>query len=177
VSVPADELADLARAGAALVALEPGHSLGTARAHGRAGRGDSRGAGERQSSALKRLYTLKEAAIHLAIGYGKVRDYVARGLLPAVKLPGGKLIHVAREDLERFVEAYRETNAPFQPAGSPPATRPASDRWSGVGRSPVPLEPRAPGGRRRASSVRSPGSPRPSSVRSSPAGGRGGRPR
>jgi len=90
---------------AALTALENGAQAGhkppkKARQH--------RGRLDGQSSALKRLYTLREAATYLGIGYGKVRDYVSRGLLPAVKLPGGKLIHVTVDDLEHLVLAYRE---------------------------------------------------------------------
>ncbi len=63
---------------------------------------------------LKRLYTLKEAGVYLGVGYGKVRDFVSRGLLPAVRLPGGqgtsreKLIHILVDDLEQFVLAHRE---------------------------------------------------------------------
>jgi excisionase family DNA binding protein len=92
-----------------LKALEAGHSPGTAGANGRAPGGRTRGPRDRQSSALKRLFTLKEAACYLGVSYGKVRDWVARGLLPAVRLPGGKLIHVTVDDLERFVGAHRET--------------------------------------------------------------------
>jgi excisionase family DNA binding protein len=93
---------------ATLSALAGGHSPGTASTNGRARSGRPRGATDAQSPAFKRLYTLKEAAHYLAVSYGKVRGFVERGLLPVVKLPGGKLIHVTVDDLERLVLAHRE---------------------------------------------------------------------
>jgi excisionase family DNA binding protein len=84
------------------------HSPGTAGANGRGHGGRTRGVKDAQSSALKRLFTLKESAVYLGVGYGKVRSFVERGLLPVVKLPGGKLIHVTVDDLERFVQAHQE---------------------------------------------------------------------
>ena len=91
-----------------LAALAGGHTLGTPGTNGRAHGGRTRGARDRQSSALKRLFTLKESAVYLGVGYGKVRGFVERGLLPIVKLPGGKFLHITVDDLERFVLAHRE---------------------------------------------------------------------
>ena len=101
-------LTDLAGLRTVTVAALAGHSQGTAGANGRAQRGGAKGARDAQSSALKRLYTLRESAVYLGVGYGKVRDYVARGIQPAVRLPGGKLIHVTVDDLERLVLTHRE---------------------------------------------------------------------
>ena len=93
-----------------LGALQAGHSPGTVRANGRADGGRSRGPRDTQSSALpvKRLYTLKEAARYLGVGYWRVRGYVDRGVLPKVQLPGTKRWHVTVDDLEQLVSAHRE---------------------------------------------------------------------
>src|SRR5262245_13891003 len=88
----ASHLTDLATLRQVDPAALAGHSPGTVRVDSRLPRGVSRRAGDRQSSALrpvKRLFTLKESGIYLGISYGKVRDWVARGLLPSIRLPGG----------------------------------------------------------------------------------------
>lgn len=64
---------------------------------------------DRQSSALPRLLTLRQAASYLAVSAGTVRGWVASGTLPAVRLPGGgKLLWIERAALDRLIEASRE---------------------------------------------------------------------
>jgi hypothetical protein len=44
-----------------------------------------------KSDALPRLLSLKQAEAIYGISYWKLRDYVNDGLLPCVRLPGGRL--------------------------------------------------------------------------------------
>jgi excisionase family DNA binding protein len=64
----------------------------------------------RQSSALPRFLTLRQAASYLAVSAGTVRGWVASGTLPTVRLPGGgKLLWIERAALDRLIEASRES--------------------------------------------------------------------
>ena len=49
----------------------------------------------------ERLLTLQQSATHLGVTDRTVRNYVARGLLPAQRI-GPKLLRVRFSDLERF---------------------------------------------------------------------------
>ena len=46
------------------------------------------------------MLTIKEVADQLGVHEMTVRQWIADGLLPAVRLPGGKAIRVRRDDLD-----------------------------------------------------------------------------
>ena len=46
------------------------------------------------------MLTIKEVADQLGVHEMTVRQWIADGLLPAVRLPGGKAIRVRKEDLD-----------------------------------------------------------------------------
>lgn len=56
-----------------------------------------------------RLLSAQEAAAHLGIPYSTLRDVALRGALPVVKLPGCRRWWFLRADLDRAIEAWRET--------------------------------------------------------------------
>jgi excisionase family DNA binding protein len=110
-----DELADLARAGAAFEAQLHGTEPGTIRAQTppdpRAQRGRKGRAPDTQSTALPpRLLTLREAAAYCAVSYWTVRTWVDHGHLTTVRLPGGgKLLRVERAAVDQLINQARES--------------------------------------------------------------------
>ena len=66
-----------------------------------------------------RLFSLPDAALYLGISYWSVRDLVANGTLPRVKLPlrgngdGRSLrrILIDRRDLDRLIDTNKEADA------------------------------------------------------------------
>jgi excisionase family DNA binding protein len=56
-----------------------------------------------------RLLSAQEAAAFLGIPYTTLRDAALRGALPVVRIPGCRRWWFARVDLDRAVEAWRET--------------------------------------------------------------------
>lgn len=58
---------------------------------------------------LKRLFTLKEAAIYLGRSEWSIRRLIWNGLLPQVRA-GGR-VHVDIKDLDEFIEKYKEIEA------------------------------------------------------------------
>ena len=54
------------------------------------------------------LLTLTEAAERLHIGKTRLWEMTAKGDLPVVRLPGGRLIRVQESDLQRFIERHIE---------------------------------------------------------------------
>jgi len=63
---------------------------------------------DRESSALPRLLTLRQAADYIQVSYWTVRSWVEAGVLPAVRLPGdGRLLRVERRELDRLIEQSR----------------------------------------------------------------------
>lgn len=55
----------------------------------------------------KRLYTIKEAAIFLGRGVWGVRDLIWKGVLPVVKMEGGKKLYLDILDLDRFIDHHK----------------------------------------------------------------------
>jgi len=51
------------------------------------------------------LLTVKEAAKQLGLSVGTVRNYIRRGMIPAVKFH--RAVRIDEKDLERFVEAHK----------------------------------------------------------------------
>ena len=58
---------------------------------------------------MKRLYTLKEAAIYLGRSDWSIRHLIWKGLLPQVRA-GGR-VHVDVKDMDAFIEKYKEVEA------------------------------------------------------------------
>lgn len=87
-----------------------GHSPGTVPPETRAGAGRSGDAPDRVSG---RLLSLDAAADYLGVSYWTVRDLVASGTIPRVRLPVGgardlRRVLVDRVDLDRLVERSKE---------------------------------------------------------------------
>ena len=55
----------------------------------------------------KRLYTIKEAATFLGRGVWGVRDLIWKGVLPVVKMEGGKKLYLDILDLDRFIDHHK----------------------------------------------------------------------
>lgn len=84
--------------------LEPGHGQGTGPRQVAASKGGSRAALD-GSSTRPGLLTVQDVAAYLAVSPWTIREWIAVGKLPAVRLPG-RLVRVKRADLERLVEAW-----------------------------------------------------------------------
>jgi excisionase family DNA binding protein len=52
----------------------------------------------------KRLYTIKEAAEYLGRGVWGVRDLIWKGILPVVKMEGGKKLYLDIRDIDLFID-------------------------------------------------------------------------
>ena len=71
------------------------------------------------SAPIPRLLRLHEAATYLSVSYWSVRDLVARGDIPAVRLPSpgardGRALRrvlLDRRDLDRLIERHKECSA------------------------------------------------------------------
>lgn len=59
-----------------------------------------------------RLVDLHEAGAYLSLSYWTVRDLVFAGKLPTVRVPGVRRILIDRHDLDRLIEAWKETEQP-----------------------------------------------------------------
>lgn len=57
---------------------------------------------------MTELLTLAEAAKRLNIGKTRLWELTARGQIPTVRLPGGRIVRVRSEDLAAFVAAHVE---------------------------------------------------------------------
>ena len=67
----------------------------------------------RADRRTKRLYTMRESAEYMAISYWTVREMVAAGKLPAVRLPGGgQLLRIDVADLDQLIEQSKGEPAP-----------------------------------------------------------------
>jgi hypothetical protein len=82
--------------------------------------------GDRPVPVGARLLDLYQAATYTGLSYWTLRDYVADGVLPAVRLPSGRQrsrggivkagagsnrkILIDREDLDRLIEESKERN-------------------------------------------------------------------
>ena len=58
------------------------------------------------ASPMKRLYSLKEAAIYLGRSDWSIRRLIWNGLLPQVR--ADRRVHVDVRDLDAFIEKYKE---------------------------------------------------------------------
>jgi hypothetical protein len=56
-----------------------------------------------------RLLDLRDVETQYGIPYGTSYDLVKRGVLRSVSIPGVRRIFVAREDLDRAIESWKET--------------------------------------------------------------------
>ena len=54
-----------------------------------------------------KLLTLKGAAELLSVSYWTVRDWADRGILPVVRLPGGRLVRVELAAIEALIARSR----------------------------------------------------------------------
>lgn len=103
---------------------ENGHSAGTTDAGSRMNSGQERGALASPAIAplTPRLLDLRAAGLYLSLGERRLRDLVAAGGLPRVRVPlpnGGELrkILLDREDLDRLIAAWKDpASEPFQEA-------------------------------------------------------------
>ena len=57
---------------------------------------------------LARLLSVQQIEREFGLSMWTVRDMIARGDLPAIRPPNLRRIFVAREDLERALEAWKE---------------------------------------------------------------------
>jgi excisionase family DNA binding protein len=67
-----------------------------------------------EQRATGRLLALPAAADYLGLPYTTLRSAVARGLLPAVRIPGGRGLWIERRALDKALEAWTE-----QPGAKP----------------------------------------------------------
>jgi excisionase family DNA binding protein len=61
--------------------------------------------------AKGRLLSLPAAADYAGLPYTTLRNAVARGLLPAVRIPGGRGLWIDRRALDQALEAWTERGA------------------------------------------------------------------
>ena len=58
---------------------------------------------------VKRLYTVKEAAVYLGRSIWGVRELIWAGRIPVVRLDGGRKIFLDIEDLNDFIKQNKST--------------------------------------------------------------------
>jgi hypothetical protein len=87
-----------------------------------------------------RLLNLKQAAVYLGLSFWSVRDYVLAGLIPSVKMPGLqpregdkpkqtlRRVLVDVQDLDRFIEQYKNARDCPSAASSEPPVNTADSR-------------------------------------------------
>lgn len=56
----------------------------------------------------KRLMTLRQVADETGLSLWTVRDLCADGRIPTIRPPGLRRVLIARKDLERAIESWRE---------------------------------------------------------------------
>ena len=64
------------------------------------------------SSAQSRLLTLREAAQYLNCSQFSIRQLVWSGALPSVRFTRRGKLWIDRQDLDHYIEASKEQNAP-----------------------------------------------------------------
>ena len=57
---------------------------------------------------FKRLFTIKEAAVYLGRSVWSIRDLIWSGIIPVVKVSGGRKIYLDIVDLEEFINKNKE---------------------------------------------------------------------
>jgi excisionase family DNA binding protein len=72
---------------------------------------------------MTELLTLSEAADRLHIGKTRLWELTARGQIPTVRLPGGRIVRVRSEDLAAFVAAHTEGGPAANPEPPAPMAR------------------------------------------------------
>lgn len=63
---------------------------------------------------MSELLTLPETARRLGVGETWLWQQTAKGILPTVRLPGGRLVRVRSQDLQAFIDEHVE-GAPTGP--------------------------------------------------------------
>lgn len=56
-----------------------------------------------QSPIPRRYVTVDEAAEYVGVCSRTIRRNIARGTIPAHRLPGGRLLRIAIDDLDRYI--------------------------------------------------------------------------
>jgi excisionase family DNA binding protein len=90
-----------------------GHSPGTVPREPRVGAGQSGGAPDRQTA---RLMSIKDASSYLGLSPWTVRDLIASGVLPRVRLPLGgardvRRVLLDRVDLDKLIAQSKENGS------------------------------------------------------------------
>ena len=63
----------------------------------------------------KRAFTITEAAEYMCVGRSTIENWLAKGLLPYVKLPSSgsglrRFVRIRKTDLDEFIEKYYKRN-------------------------------------------------------------------
>jgi excisionase family DNA binding protein len=74
-----------------------------------AGKGRRKAAERQQNSAVKRLFTISEAAVYLGRSEWSVRRLIWDGQLATVR--AGRRVHVDLRDMEAFIDKHKEVAA------------------------------------------------------------------
>jgi excisionase family DNA binding protein len=66
----------------------------------------------RASTVSARALSMREASIYLGVSRSQLYQFVGRGLLPLIKLPGCRRALLLRDDLDQLLIAHRTARPP-----------------------------------------------------------------